>query len=153
MSFEALIEVTKRFREEEGIAAMAPPTKSIPAEQALKKKIAFLEAELSDAIKTRTELLRHYDPEGFAKINAENVELKKRINYLNSLINQLQEQKAFMLETNVIFRNKIQTQVMPAMKATEFRLKLALEENEILKKKIKILEENQISTLIIDEAS
>lgn len=147
MSFELLVQVTKRFREEEGIAASAAATKSIITEESLKKKVSVLEAELSDAIKARELLLKQFDPDTMSKVKAENMELRKKIHYLDSLVIQLQGQKAFMLETNVIFRNKLQTQVMPAMKATEFRLKLALEENEILKKKIKILEENQIPSL------
>ena len=102
MSFQALLEVSKKFHEEEAAA--------------------------------------------IAAANAD-----KRIKQLQSIIYALEAQKAYILESNVIFREKIQTQVMPAMKATEFRLKLALEENEILKRKIQILEQNQIPTLMIDE--
>jgi hypothetical protein len=164
MAFKSLIEASKRLHAIEVAAEqsarkqlMPPPPRSvstieptrtqpqsIPTENPvaiLSHRIKILEAEKNALL----EQLHPTKQTGIRALNtrmkSEIMELRKKIHELEATIIRLEEHQAYMIESRDIYLNKIKTQVMPVMQATEDKLQLALQENDQLRKRIKILEE------------
>ena len=163
MAFKSLIEASKRLHAIEVAAEqsarkqlMPPPprsvstiepARSIPAENPvaiLSHRIKILEAEKNALL----EQLHPTKQTGIRALNTrmkgEIMELRKKIHELEATIIRLEEHQAYMIESRDIYLNKIKTQVMPVMQATEDKLQLALQENDQLRKRIKILEEGLV---------
>jgi hypothetical protein len=164
MAFDSLIEASKRLHAIEVAAEqsarkqlMPPPPprrpmgieqpQSIPAENpitVLSHKIKILEAEkniLLEQLSPTTQTgLRAVN----LRMNSEIMELRKKIHELEATIIRLEEHQASIIEARNVFIDRLNNKIKPAIQATEDRLKLALQENDQLRKRIKIFEEGLV---------
>ncbi len=164
MAFDSLIEASKRLHAIEVAAEqsarkqlMPPPPRapqSIPAENpitVLSHKIKILEAEKNILL----EQLSPTTQTGLRAVNlrmkSEIMELRKKIHELEATIIRLEEHQASIIEARNVFIDRLNTKIKPAIQATEDRLQLALQENDQLRKRIKILEEGVSKAPIVIE--
>ncbi len=171
MAFDSLIEASKRLHAIEVAAEqsarkqlMPPPPprrpmgieqpQSIPAENpmtVLSHKIKILEAEKNILL----EQLSPTTQTGLRAVNlrmkSEIMELRKKIHELEATIIRLEEHQASIIEARNVFIDRLNTKIKPAIQATEDRLQLALQENDQLRKRIKILEEGVSKAPIVIE--